>query len=801
MTDKIDKELRELDRDLGVRPGRRRRVRRRFPEVRFGNVVKAVGQAVYWLILVGAGVTFGMINVLSQNLPDPATLEHYEPSLPTKVYDRNGELITQFQVERRYITPLSGFPQHLLDATVSIEDERFYKHNGVDAEAILRAAWVNLKTMKKSQGGSTITQQLARDLFLTRERTFGRKAREALLAMEIERQYSKDEILYFYLNQTYYGHNAYGAEAAARVYFGKNAKDLTLEEAAMIAGLPRNSSGYSPYVHPVAAKERRDTVLYKMWELGYITEEEYETARNKPVKTAPFEREPSKAPYFAEYVRKVLIRRYGSEKVFRGGLEVHTTLDLRLQKMADDAVTWGLNRLDEVVPTAAFKYDPNLKLEKIERGQVRFVKVIDVTEAYAECDLGGGITGTLDISPAEWTFPFEPEEKIKVGDEISVKITDIDKKERKCALFYEERPFIQASLIAIQPSTGDIVAMIGGADFNESQFNRSVQSRRQPGSAFKVFVYTAAIDNGFTPADVIIDAPFRIQADGVVWAPHNYSQSNSGEMTIRHAIEQSINIVAAKVIDQVGVETVVDYAYKMGIKSELVPVYSLALGTSDVTVLDMTSAFGTLANFGERVEPRAITKIEDRYGNTIEEFPVDSEVVLPPETCAVMVNLMEGVISNGTAAVSRRYGFTGKGAGKTGTTEEGADTWFVGFVPSDLACGVWVGRDDHESMSIRATGEYYAVPIWSKFMGAATEGEEDTSFKTGDVKDLTSALICPESGLLATSKCTNAYTETFITGTAPTKFCDMHELPPIDKVDTDARYGCSDPPAAEGGIE
>jgi penicillin-binding protein 1A len=800
MADKVEKDLRELDKDLGVRPGRRR-VRRRYPKIRFWTALKAMGQGVYWLILVGAGVTFGMINVFSQNLPDTASLEHYEPSLPTKVYDRNGDLITQFQVERRYITPLSRFPDQLLNATIAIEDERFYKHNGVDARAIIRAAWVNLKAMKTVQGGSTITQQLARDLFLTRERTFGRKAREALLALEIERQYTKDEVLYFYLNQTYYGHNAYGAEAAARVYFGKNAKDLTLEEAAMVAGLPRNPSGFSPYVHPVAAKTRRDTVLYKMWELGYITEEEYETARNTPVKTAPFEREPSKAPYFAEYVRKELVKRYGSEKVFRGGLQVYTTLDLRLQKMADDAVMWGLDRLDKVVPLAASKYDPNLKLEKLERGQIRFVRVLEMTEAYAECDLGGGITGTIDISAAEWTFPFKPEEKIKVGEEISAKIMDIDKKERKCTLAYEERPFIQASLIAVQPSTGDIVAMVGGADFNESQFNRSVQSRRQPGSAFKVFVYTAAIDNGFTPADVIIDAPFRIQSDGVVWAPHNYSYTNSGEMTIRQAIEQSINIVAAKVIDQVGVETVVDYAHKMGIKSELVPVYSLALGTSDVTVLDMTSAFGTLANFGDCVEPRAITKIEDRHGNTIEEFPVDSEVVLPPETCAVMVNLMEGVINSGTAAVARRYGFKGKGAGKTGTTEEGADTWFIGFVPSDLSCGVWVGRDDHEGLSIRATGEYYAVPIWAKFMSAATEGEEDTGFNTGDVKDLTSALICQESGLLATSKCTRVINETFITGTAPTKFCDMHELPPIDKVDTELRYGHSSVPPTEGGIQ
>lgn len=765
-----------------------RRKRRVKKKSRVSRVTRTLFWTLYWGGLVAVGVGFGLMTVLSRGLPPVSGLETYEPALPTKIYDRNGVLITQFQVERRYLKPYNAFPQDLINASLAIEDERFYKHHGVDYVAIMRAAWANVKARRIVQGGSTITQQLARNLFLTLERTWERKIREALLAGKIEEAYTKDEILYFYLNQIYYGHNAYGAEAAARVYFDKHVEDLTLAECATLAGLPRSPGRFSPYADPDEALGRRNTVLDKMYELGYIDRGRYEGARVAPITVAPVKRDPDRAPYFTEYVRRILVRRYGSEQVFRAGLRVYTTLDLKYQRIADAAMAWGLARLEKNHGKKIARYDANLTFKKLETGQVRYVKVTDMTKAVAICDLGGGITGTMDISPAEWSFPFKPGDVVKVGQEIPAKVAGVYTKKKKVMLAYEEEPFLQCSMLVMDGPTGDVLAMIGGADFNESKFNRSVQAKRQPGSSFKAFLYTAAIDNGFTPADVVLDAPFRIEADGVMWQPHNYSRSTSGPMTIRRAIEQSINIVAARVIDEVGVETVVDYAHRMGVKSELVPVYSLALGSSDVTLMDMVDGFATLANMGVHVEPRAITRVEDRYGNVLEEFPIRREVVVGEDTCTIMVNMMEGVIDRGTAALARRFGFKGRGAGKTGTTDGAADTWFIGFVPEGLVAGVWVGRDDHESLGHTATGETFAVPIWSKFMGEALGERGDAKFENSP--DVAGARICEESGLLATSKCTRVITESFLRGTVPTKFCDMHE--PAD-------WALKDVEAASGG--
>jgi penicillin-binding protein 1A len=414
------------------------------------------------------GVGFGLMTVLSRGLPPVSGLETYEPALPSKIYDRNGALITQFQVERRYLRPYSAFPADLANATTSIEDERFYKHDGVDYEGILRAVWANVKAGRVVQGGSTLTQQLARDLFLTHERTYDRKIREALLAKKIEESYTKDEILYFYLNQTYYGHNAYGAEGAARVYFDKHVEDLTVEECAMLAGLPRSPGRYSPYVNPDNALERRNTVLDKMYELGRLDRERYEKARATPIKTAPVKRDPDHAPYFTEYVRRTLVRRYGSEQVFRAGLRVYTTLDLKYQRIADEAMSWGLTRLEKNHGKKIARYDPNLTFKKLETGQVRHVKVTDMTKAVAICDLGGGINGPMDISPAEWSFPFKPAEVIKVGEEVSAKVVGVYTKKKKVLLAFEQEPFLQCSMLVMDSPTGGVLAMIGGADFNES---------------------------------------------------------------------------------------------------------------------------------------------------------------------------------------------------------------------------------------------------------------------------------------------------------------------------------------------
>jgi len=768
--------------------GRRRRAVRK--TTGWGRYVRIGFRVLYWVGLVAVGMAFGLATVLSRGLPPVSGLENYEPALPTKIFDRNGRLITSFQVERRYLRPYHAFPKDLVNATVAIEDERFYQHRGVDYEAIARAVWANVKARRVVQGGSTITQQLARNLFLTRERTVSRKIREALLSGEIEKAYTKTEILYFYLNQIYYGHNAYGAEAAAQVYFNKHIEDLTLEECALLAGLPRSPGRFSPYANPDEALARRNTVLLKMYELRMIDRKRYEETKAKPIVTAPVKRDADLAPYFSEYVRRMLVQRYGSEEVFRAGLRVYTTLDVRYQAIAEKDMALHLANLEKVHGKKIANYDPNLAFKKLEPGQIRYVRVAEMTKAVAVCDLGGGISGTMDISPAEWSFPFKPAKVIAVGAEIPAKVTGVYPKQRKVMLSFEQEPFLQSSMLVMEARTGDILVMIGGVDFDESKFNRSVQAKRQPGSSFKVFLYTAALDNGFTPADVILDAPFRIEADGVVWSPRNYSGSTSGPMTIRHAIEQSINLVAARVIDQVGVETVVDYAHRMGVKSELVPVYSLSLGSSDVTLMDMVDGFATLSNMGIHVEPRCVTRIEDRYGNVLEEFPVQQEVVLNPDTCALMTNLMEGVIDRGTAGLARRYGFKGPGAGKTGTTDQTADTWFIGFVPEGLVAGVWVGRDDHESLGHTATGESYAVPIWAMFMRDALGTRTDTKFETSG--DIVGAAICEESGLLATKKCTKVITESFLKGTVPTKMCDMHEAPDWALKDASGPAGTAD---------
>jgi len=737
--------------------------------------------------MLGAGI--GFVQILSRDLPDVKQLDNYQPSLPTKIYDRNGTLITSFYIEQRYLVKLEDIPDDLVNATIAFEDNRFYDHWGLDPIRIMKALWVDLTHWSRSQGASTITQQLARNLFLNYEKSFARKVKEAILAVQIEREYSKNEILQFYFNQIYYGHGAYGVEAASRVYFDKHCDELTLAECALLSALPKNPVAYSPFLDPEGAKKRRTLVLSVMEDRGYIDSEEESSANADEFHLNEKKKVDTVAPYFTEYIRRELEKRYGSSAVYRGGLSVYTTLDLKIQEIATRTLQWGLNRADDMFHYTPKPIDPNLTFSKMERGQIRQGKVVDMDESKAYLEMGNGITGILDISPAAWTFSFKPKEVVQIGKTIVVKISGFKKDENAVTVTYEEPPYVQGSLLAMDPHTGEILAMVGGYDFRESPFNRTYQSKRQPGSAFKVFLYTAAMDNGFTPADVVLDTPFVLEGAGVYWRPYNYSRSFSGPMTIRNAIEQSINIVAAKTIDKVGIETVVDYAHKMGVKSELVPVYSLALGSSDVTLMDMVTGFSTVANYGVKSEPYAIRYIEDRDGNKIEEFGPVQEEVLPEGTASLMINLLEGVLDHGTATSAKHYGLDRPAAGKTGTTDLEADTWFIGFT-TDIICGVWVGLDDHESLGHSATGESLAVPIWSKFIG---ESQKDVPKKKFEMRgDYTMATICTESGLLATTKCTKVRSEYFVKGSEPHKYCDMHE--PKDFLMQDSSHNKPKPP-------
>ncbi|MBD3371825.1 MAG: PBP1A family penicillin-binding protein [Candidatus Coatesbacteria bacterium] len=719
------------------------------------------------------GVGLGLISGFSKDLPKISGLWDFDSYLPTEVYDANDQLIASFLVERRYVVPLSEMPANLLQATLAVEDQRFYDHWGVNLYRTMEAAVVDIIAGAKIQGASTITQQLARNYFLTMEKTYVRKIREAILAVQIEKRYSKEEILYFYLNQIYYGHGCYGVEAAARTFFNKHVGELTLPEAALLAGLPKNPGGFSPYLNPDRAKRRRNTVLWLMAETGVITEQERAWAAAQPLELAQRRRSEQLAPYFIEYIRSELEREYGSNAVYQSGMQVYTTLDLGMQRIAEKHVAAGLERVQQRWNYQPRRYDDGLTIDELELGQIREGRVLERDDEYAYIDLGNDLVGRIDITPLYWHWPNPPEVEIQVGSTIAVKVVSLARSAGRVDLALEKEPYPQAALVTIDPRTGFIKAMVGGSDFNESQFNRAVYARRQPGSAFKVFVYTAAIDSGYSAADVMLDKPFVINADGVVWAPHNYSLGYSGKpMTFRTAMAMSINLVAARLILQIGVEPVRAYAQRMGINSPIAHTYSIALGSSEVTPLEMASAFGTIATLGIHVEPTAIRYILDRDGNTIKEVVPRAEVALRKETAAIIRSMMHGVTTQGTAGRATRT--LGRDcAGKTGTTNNAEDCWFIGYVPQ-LCTAVWVGFDDHTTLGYNATGESHAVPLWSDYMAEVLQDYPEEPFTLPEGLRLVRHTVCADTGLLATPDCPHKIAEDFIEGTEPLQFCDLH---------------------------
>lgn len=653
-----------------------------------------------------AGAVLAVTNFFARDLPPAEVLENYEPKLGTKIYAGNGDLVYEFSEEKRSLVRLDQIPENLKAATIAIEDRKFYSHPGVDLFRILGAAFADLRHGEARQGASTITQQLARNLFLTREQTLGRKIKEVLLSLKLEQIYTKDQILELYFNQIYFGHGAYGAEAASQMYFDKHVWELTLPQAALLAGLPKAPQNYSPYDHPDQALRRRSLVLEAMIRTGAITRWDAEAAKNAPLDLAPRAPQANEAPYYMEEIRKHMEERYGSNLLYRGGMNVYTTLDPRLQRIANRCLEEWLTKVED-------QY--NFK-----------VKHRDVI-----------------LSP-------------QAADSL------------------QETKYIQGALVAMDPKSGHVLAMIGGRDFTQSKFNRATQAERQAGSSFKPFIYTAAIDGGFTPATVLVDEPLVIP-DGSrrLWKPTNYDNTFGGPTTLRMALALSRNIIAVKLIMEVGPTAAAAYAHKMGIKSKIPEVLSLALGSADVNLLEMVDAYSTLANQGTRNDPVIITKVTDRTGKILEEDHPLSERVLSTQTAFTMVDMMRGVVDYGTAARSRAMGFTRPAAGKTGTTNDYTDTWFIGFTP-DLICGVWVGFDQKKTIVRGATGASMALPAWVEFMKAATADMPTSDFSSPS--GMVTAVICTESGLLATPDCPKVRTEVFIAGTEPTTYCDIHKL-------------------------
>ncbi|WP_089718263.1 penicillin-binding protein 1A [Candidatus Entotheonella palauensis] len=783
----------------------------------------AMGGLIVLVVIAGgiAGVT--AYRSLAEGLPALDELEKYESSLVTHVYDRHGELIANFFTEKRILIELEDVPDFVRKATIAVEDARFYDHPGIDLKGVLRAAWTNYKAGRVVEGASTITMQVARTLFLNRERTLRRKLREMILAWRIEQRFSKDDILKMYLNQVFYGHNAYGVEAAAQIYFNKSAKELTLGEGMLIAGLTRAPNSYSP-IHnlrrfqitdqslerlqnegvplsildnlrgltdqplmeeatflkrlntalgeaateqykPLIFKhannlklslERRAHVIRRMVDQSHLSPQEAQRVLEEPLQTNPNYKSINKVPHFVEHVRRYLERNYSAQELYEGGWQVHTTLDLSLQRMAEQAVRHGVEAADkrhgyqrpfrrlaltgdEAVDQPLIEQvtlppdtDPTVHTGEVLTG---VVTIISPRAVWVQVKGGRGVMspdeGFAWVRETNLDRKFEkrkrlsPEEIFKVGDVIRVRVVLADERNRAHQLILEQEPLLEGALIALEPASGHVLAMVGGYD-ETNQYNRATQALRQPGSAFKPFIYTAALDAGKTPASVIYDRAVVIDGgDDEAWKPQNYSQKYYGATTLRTALARSRNMVTVRLMEQVGVDAVRDVATRMGIETELDPYMSLALGSSEVKLLELTAAYGTFSNGGLTVPPVFITRIVGPGQEMIEENLPRASRAISPELAYIMTSLMQSVIQEGTGTRVKALGRPA--AGKTGTTNDFRDAWFLGFTP-ELVTGVWVGFDDGTALGRHESGGRVASPIWLEFMQHALKGRPITDF-------------------------------------------------------------------------
>ena len=613
----------------------------------------------FFLIIPGI-LAVGTYTYFSYDLPRLTSVEDYTPKTVTQVFSENGEIIAEFFVEKRYIIPIEEMPATLIRAFISSEDARFFEHQGIDLLSISRALIKNIKSMDIVQGGSTITQQITKSLLLSPEKSYTRKIKEAILARRIENSLSKRDILSIYLNQIYLGHRSYGVEAAALTYFGKHASELNLAESALLAGLPKAPSAYSPIRHPLKAQKRQRYVLQRMLQRGYITKGQAKEAADMILNIVPPENKNIKvAPYFTEHLRQYLENTYGTDLLYGEGLKVYTPLNLLMQKSAQRAVESGLN-------------------------------------------------------------DFETRE----GSQ-------------------KDESRVQGALVAMEPRTGHVKALVGGVKFLENQFNRAIQARRQLGSAFKPIVYAAALDKDYVTTTIIIDSPliFKIKSDMEFWEPRNYDLEFKGPITLRKALAYSRNIITIKILQDIGIDYVINYAKRLGIDSPLNRDLSLALGSSGISLLEITRAYAVFANQGFKVEPIFITKVTDRNGTVLEENKPRLSQAISPQTSYIMTSLLKSVVEEGTGrkvkALHRPC------AGKTGTTNDVRDAWFIGFTPHIIA-GTWVGFDDEKPLGKHETGAVAASPIWLKFMQEVLEG---TPMKTFSIPEgIIFVKIDPETG-------------------------------------------------------
>ena len=753
----------------------------------------------FWMVLLtmisGALTIAGIYLYLNENLPKISSLKDYRPPVITTVYSDDNRKIGEFYKERRIVLPLSNMPSMLKDAFISAEDARFYKHKGIDILSIVRAFLKNIEAGAIVQGGSTITQQVTKSFFLTPEKSYVRKIKEAILAYRIDKKFTKDEILFLYLNQIYLGHGAYGVEAASENYFGKSAQELILAECALLAGLPQAPSRYSPFRHPERAKQRQIYALNRMVTEGYITNIQATEAINKELDIKPRRNwYIEEVPVYAEHIRRHVEKAYGAEALYTDGLNIYTAVNIEMQKIAREEIEKGLSDLDkrqgyrgpithlaqEEIESYVQEQQNEFEESPLEEGKIVTGVAIEVDNNNDTVTVRmGGSLGVLKIDDMRWARKpnsdiayylvkiEHPGEALKVGDVIRVKIKEKILNTDRWRLALEQKPKTEAALLCIESETGHVKVMVGGKNFNESQFNRAVQSRRQPGSAFKPVIYGAAIDKGYTPATTIIDSPivFEDTKRDFIWKPKNYKERFYGPTLLREALEKSRNVVTIKILRDIGVNYAVDYARRLGITSELSRNLSMALGSSGLSLLDLTKAYSVFNNLGYLVEPIFITKIVDRNGTVIEEAMSVREKVIESTTAYIMTSLLEGVVNHGTG--HRIKALKRPVAGKTGTTNDLYDAWFLGYTPR-YTTGTWVGFDEEKSLGEGETGSRAASPIWLGFMKRILSDKPIRVFQVPD--GIVFSKIDAKTGLLPIPESENTIFECFKEGTVPTEY-------------------------------
>ncbi len=743
------------------------------------------------LISIIIGVSAGSYLAFSTGIPSIEEMKDIYQDAGTKIYADDGSLIGELKVEKGIFVPIRDIPEHMIQAVIAVEDSRFWTHKGIDYIAIMRAIVKDILSAGLKEGGSTITQQLTKIMFLTPEKTLKRKLREAVLAVKIEKNLTKNEILELYLNRIYIGHGAYGVEMASRVYFGKSVKSITLAEAALIAGLIKAPTSYSPYNDLTKAKDRQQIVLSRMEEEGYINKSQEENAGKQPIYLSSMRKGIEANNYFIDYVRKYLEETYGEETVYKGDMRVYTTLDKQAQYHAAKALQEGLRALDKRRGWRGpieHRNDVDIEKEMKQReldsqvvanpGEISTGIVLTVGKKEAQIKTRG-VIGKLSLEDARWASKvFDPKKRtsrtlkdftlpqiLEPGDIVRVSISKVQG--HSVQLKLEQDPEVEGAVVALDHDTGFIRALVGGYDFVKSDFNRALYAKRQPGSAFKPVIYAAALDQNFTPASIIIDEPVTYPGGPRgEWTPKNADHEFYGPTTLREALTYSRNVVTVKLVDALGIDTVLNFARNIGIQGDMPRDLTLALGSLTVSPFELSLCYSVFANDGMKIKPISIKYITDARGRILESNEPEAEEVISPQTAFLITSMMEDVVQHGTGWRAKALGRPV--AGKTGTTNEYRDAWFIGYSPT-LVAAVWVGFDDVRSLGSQETGARAASPIWVDFMKNTLTGEpEDFTPPEGILANT----IDPLTGLLSRDEA-SGIKEYFREGTEPTQFAPL----------------------------